>query len=158
MSRIKNYKFELNEEQVRRVRRVFNIYADRSGVAKPADILEGMREAGIDEKNPMVYDLISQINSTEFRSGITFEQLIEQIEKKLADRDSEEAIDRIFQYYVENPNKQSITYEDIKRLANEVGEEMDDDQAKRIISKIASNGKDLTFDEFYTVMTKKVQL
>ena len=35
---------------------------------------------------------------------------------------------------------------------------MGDDQAKRIISKIASNGKDLTFDEFYSVMTKKVQL
>ena len=158
MSRLKNYKFELNEEQVRRIKRVFNIYADRSGVAKPGDILEGMREAGVDEKNPMVYDLISQINSSEFRNGITFEQLIEEIEKKLGDRNSEEAIDRIFQYYVENPNKQSITYEDIKRLASEVGEEMGDDQAKRIISKIASNGKDLTFDEFYSVMTKKVQL
>ena len=32
---------------------------------------------------------------------------------------------------IENPNKQTITYEDIKRLANEVGEDMEDDQAKR---------------------------
>ena len=84
--------------------------------------------------------------------------MVEEIEKKLADRTSEEAIDRIFQYYVENPNKQTITYEDIKRLANEVGEDMEDDQAKRIVSRIASNGKDITFDEFYTVMTKKIQL
>ena len=157
MSRLKDYKFELNEEQVRKIRRVFNIYADRSGIAKPSDILEGMREAGIEEKNPIAYDLISQFNNTDFRNGITFEQLIQEIDKKLSDRDSEEAIDRIFQYYSQNPNKQTITYEDIKRLANEIGEDMDDDQAKRIISKVAKNGKDLDFDEFYTVMTKKAQ-
>ena len=58
MSRLKNYKFELNEEQSRKIRRVFNIYADRSGIVKLSDMLEGMREVGVDEKNPEVYDLI----------------------------------------------------------------------------------------------------
>ena len=158
MSRLKDYNFELNEEQVRRIRRVFNIYADRSGIAKPSDILEGMREAGVDEKNPVVYDLISQFDSGDYKNGITFDQLIEEIDKKLADRESEEAIERIFQYYLEGPNKQTINTQDIKRLANEIGEDMDDDQAKRIFNKISKNGNELTFDEFYTVMTKKVQL
>ena len=157
MSRLKDYKFELNEEQSRKIRRVFNIYADRSGIAKISDILEGLKEAQVDEKNPIVYDLISQLNNADYRNGITVEQMIQEIEKKLADRESEEAIDRIFQYYVQNPNKQTLTYEDIQRLASEIGEDMDDDQAKRIINKIAKNGKDLNFDEFYTVMTKKVQ-
>ena len=158
MSRLKDYNFELNEEQVRRIRRVFNIYADRSGIAKPSDILEGMREAGVDEKNPVVYDLISQFDSGDYKNGITFDQLIEEIDKKLADRESEEAIERIFQYYLEGPNKQTINAQDIKRLANEIGEDMDDDQAKRIFNKISKNGNELTFDEFYTVMTKKVHI
>jgi Ca2+-binding EF-hand superfamily protein len=157
MSRLKNYKFELNEEQSRKIRRVFNIYADRSGIVKLSDMLEGMREVGVDEKNPEVYDLISQLNSTDYKNGIKFEQLIEEIDKKIADRNSEEAIERIFQYYVQNPNKQTITVEDIQRLANEIGEDMEEDQARRIMNKVAKNGKDLTFDEFYTVMTKKVQ-
>ena len=120
-------------------------------------MLEGMREVGVDEKNPEVYDLISQLNSTDYKNGIKFEQLIEEIDKKIADRNSEEAIERIFQYYVQNPNKQTITVEDIQRLANEIGEDMEEDQARRIMNKVAKNGKDLTFDEFYTVMTKKVQ-
>ena len=34
---------------------------------------------------------------------------------------------------------------------------MEDDQAIRIMNKVAKNGKDLTFDEFYNVMTKKVK-
>jgi Ca2+-binding EF-hand superfamily protein len=157
MSRLKDYKFELNEEQVRKIRRAFNIYADRSGIVKLSDMLEGMRDVGIDEKNPIVYDLISQLNSTDYKNGIKFEQLIEEIDKKIADRNSEEAIDRTFQYYIQNLNQQTITAEDIKRLANEIGEDMEDDQAIRIMNKVAKNGKDLTFDEFYNVMTKKVK-
>ena len=120
-------------------------------------MLEGMRDVGIDEKNPIVYDLISQLNSTDYKNGIKFEQLIEEIDKKIADRNSEEAIDRTFQYYIQNLNQQTITAEDIKRLANEIGEDMEDDQAIRIMNKVAKNGKDLTFDEFYNVMTKKVK-
>ena len=157
MSRLKDYKFELNEEQVRKIKRAFNIYADRSGIVKLSDMLEGMRDVGIDEKNPIVYDLISQLNSTDYKNGIKFEQLIEEIDKKIADRNSEEAIDRTFQYYIQNLNQQTITAEDIKRLANEIGEDMEDDQAIRIMNKVAKNGKDLTFDEFYNVMTKKVK-
>lgn len=157
MSRLKDYKFELNEEQVRKIRRAFNIYADRSGIVKLSDMLEGMRDVGVDEKNPIVYDLISQLNSTDYKNGIKFEQLIEEIDKKIADRNSEEAIDRTFQYYIQNLNQQTITAEDIKRLANEIGEDMEDDQAIRIMNKVAKNGKDLTFDEFYNVMTKKVK-
>ena len=106
MSRLKDYKFELNEEQVRKIRRAFNIYADRSGIVKLSDMLEGMRDVGIDEKNPIVYDLISQLNSTDYKNGIKFEQLIEEIDKKIADRNSEEAIDRTFQYYIQNLNQQ----------------------------------------------------
>ena len=157
MSRLKDYKFELNEEQVRKIRRAFNIYADRSGIVKLSDMLEGMRDVGVDEKNPIVYDLISQLNSTDYKNGIKFEQLIEEIDKKIANRNSEEAIDRTFQYYIQNLNQQTITAEDIKRLANEIGEDMEDDQAIRIMNKVAKNGKDLTFDEFYNVMTKKVK-
>ena len=158
MSRLKDYNFELNEEQVRKIKRVFNIYADRSGIVKPSDILEGMREAGVDEKYPVVFDLISQFDSGDYKNGMKFEQLIEEIDKKLADRDSEEALDRIFQYYLESPNKQTINAQDIKRLSNELGEEMDDEQAKRIFNKICKNGNELTFDEFYNVMTKKIHL
>ena len=154
----KGQKFELNLDQEKKIKRVFSIYADRSGIAKISDILEGMKEAGIDERNPLAYDLISQLNTGEFRNGIKFEELIGEINKKLADRESEESIGRLFQYFVENPNQQKITVEEIKRVAYEVGQDMDDDQARRLISKVAKNGKDLDFDEFYTVMTKKVQI
>ena len=158
MSRLKDHKYELSIDQEKKLKRVFNVYEDRSGVAKLGDILEGMREAGIDEKNPLAYDLISQLNTGDFKNGIKFEELISEINKKLADRSSEESIERLFQYFIQNSNKDKITVEELKRLADEIGEDISDDQAQRIMNKVSKNGKDLNFDEFYNIMTKKVQL
>ena len=158
MSRLKDYKYELSIDQEKKLKRVFKVYEDRSGIAKLGDILEGMREAGIDEKNPLAYDLISQLNTGDFKNGIKFEELISEINKKLADRSSEESLERLFQYFIQNSNKDKITVEELKRLADEVGEDISDDQAQRIMNKVSKNGKDLSFDEFYNIMTKKVQL
>ena len=158
MSRLKDYKYELSIDQEKKLKRVFKVYEDRSGIAKLGDILEGMREAGIDEKNPLAYDLISQLNTGDFKNGIKFEELISEINKKLADRSSEESIERLFQYFIQNSNKDKITVEELKRLADEVGEDISDDQAQRIMNKVSKNGKDLDFNEFYNIMTKKVQL
>ena len=158
MSRLKDYKYELSIDQEKKLKRVFKVYEDRSGIAKLGDILEGMREAGIDEKNPLAYDLISQLNTGDFKNGIKFEELISEINKKLADRNSEESIERLFQYFIQNSNKDKITVEELKRLADEIGEDISDDQAQRIMNKVSKNGKDLDFNEFYNIMTKKVQL
>ncbi len=158
MSRLKDHKYELSIDQEKKLKRVFKVYEDRSGIAKLGDILEGMREAGIDEKNPLAYDLISQLNTGDFKNGIKFEELISEINKKLADRSSEESIERLFQYFIQNSNKDKITVEELKRLADEIGEEISDDQAQRIMNKVSKNGKDLDFNEFYNIMTKKVQL
>ena len=158
MSRLKDHKYELSIDQEKKLKRVFKVYEDRSGIAKLGDILEGMREAGINEKNPLAYDLISQLNTGDFKNGIKFEELISEINKKLADPNSEESIERLFQYFIQNSNRDKITVEELKRLADEIGEDISDDQAQRIMNKVAKNGKDLDFDEFYNIMTRKVQL
>ena len=158
MSRLKNTKLELNIEQVKLLKRVFTLYTDRSGILDLKDILEAMREAEFDAKFPIVYGLIAQINASEFKNGIKFEQLLDEINKKLEDRESEESIERSFAYFVQNSDRQKINEKDIKRLADEIGEELSEDQAKRIISRIAKNGKDVDFDEFFNIMTKKAKL
>ena len=158
MSRIKNTKLELNVDQIKILKRVFSLYSDKSGILDLKEILGAMREAEFDSKFPIVYDLIVQINASEFKNGIKFEQLIDEINKKLEDRESEESVERSFSYFIGNSQKEKIGADDIKRVADELGEELTDDQAGRIVSRIAKNGKNVDFDEFYTVMTKKTKL
>ena len=158
MSRIKNSTLELNVDQVKILKRVFNLYSDKSGILDLKELLGAMRESELDLKFPLVYDLISQINASEYKNGIKFEQLIDEINKRLEDRESEESIERSFSYFVGNSDKQKIGADDIKKVADDIGEELTEDQAKRIISRIAKNGKNVDFDEFYSVMTKKAKL
>ena len=158
MSRIKNSKLELNVDQVKILKRVFNLYSDKSGILDLKEILGAMRESELDLKFPLVYDLISQINASEYKNGITFEQLLDEINKRLEDRESEESIERSFSCFTGNSDKQKIGADDIKQVADDIGEELTEDQSKRIIGRIAKNGKNVDFDEFYMVMTKKAKL
>ena len=158
MSRIKNSKLELNVDQVKILKRVFNLYSDKSGILDLKEILGAMRESELDLKFPLVYDLIAQINASEYKNGITFEQLLDEINKRLEDRESEESIERSFSCFTGNSDKQKIGADDIKQVADDIGEELTEDQAKRIIGRIAKNGKNVDFDEFYSVMTKKAKL
>ena len=84
MSRIKNSKLELDVEQVKLLKRVFSLYSDKSGILDLKEILGAMREAEFDLKFPLVYDLIGQINASEYKNGIKFEQLIDEIILRLA--------------------------------------------------------------------------
>ena len=158
MSRIKNSKLELNVDQVKILKRVFNLYSDKSGILDLKEILGAMRESELDSKFPLVYDLIAQINASEYKNGITFEQLLDEFNKRLEDRESEESIERSFSCFTGNSDKQKIGADDIKQVADDIGEELTEDQAKRIIGRIAKNGKNVDFDEFYMVMTKKAKL
>ena len=158
MSRIKNTKLELNIDQLKTLKRVFNLYADRDGIVDLKDILEGMREAELNIKHPLVYDLISEFNSSEYKKGITYEQFCDEINKKLEDRESEDSIERSFSYFVNNSDRIKMNEKDIKRMADEVGEELSEEQAKKIINRIGKNGKDADFDEFYMVMTKQSKI
>ena len=158
MSRIKNSTLELNVDQVKILKRVFNLYADRNGVVDLKDILEGMREAQLDIKHPLVYDLISEFNSSMYKNGINYEQFCDEINKKLEDRNSEDSIERSFAYFVENSDRMKINANDVKRMADEVGEELTEDQAKRIINRVGKNGKDADFEEFNIVMTKQSKI
>ena len=158
MSRIKNSKLELNVDQVKILKRVFNLYSDKSGILDLKEILGAMRESELDLKFPLVYDLIAQINASEYKNGITFEQLLDEINKRLENRESEESIERSFSCFTGNSDKQKIGADDIKQVADDIGEELTEDQAKRIIGRIAKNGKNVDFDEFYMVMTKKAKL
>ena len=158
MSRLKNTKLELNIDQLKIVKRVFNLYADRNGVVDLKDILEGMREAQLDIKHPLVYDLISEFNFSMYKNGINYEQFCDEINKKLEDRNSEDSIERSFAYFVENSDRMKINANDVKRMADEVGEELTEDQAKRIINRVGKNGKDADFEEFNIVMTKQSKI
>ena len=157
MSRLKKYRFELNTDELKKVKKVFDIFG-KGGVVDPHEIVQTMLEAGLDQTNPVAFELISEFDVPEYsRNGLSYDDFVDKINSNLADRKSDKAMERDFQLFVEDPSKNVITYKEVCRLGGEIGVDINEEQAKVLMSKAAENGNSLDFDEFSVVMTKKIK-
>ena len=49
----------------------------------------------------------------------------------------------------------NITLSSLKKISKELGENMSDEELKDMLERASKNGVELTFEEFYDIMTKK---
>ena len=89
------------------------------------------------------------------KGGITFDEFIKAIEKKLGNKDTKEGIRNIFNLFVDDPDHDVITFNDLKKISKELGENMSDEEIREMLERASKNGKELTFEEFYEIMKKK---
>ena len=87
--------------------------------------------------------------------GINFDDFVDAINDKLEDKESKEGIKRIFDLFIDDPNADTITLRSIKKISKELGENMSDKELKDMLERASKNGVELTFEEFYDIMTKK---
>ena len=115
-----------------------------------------MESTGMHEKESLIYSIFDDLDTEESENnGVTFEQLIEAINKKLGNRNTKEGARKIFELFVDKKDSQTITLHALKKAANEFGQKMTNEQLKELFEKASRNGNELTFDEFYKVLNKK---
>ena len=98
--------------------------------------------------------MIAELDTEENQNGITFEQFLEAITRKLGDKETREGINRIFDLF-DDDKTGSINLRNMKRVAKELGEVLTAEELKEILSRAASNGEEITREDFYNIMTKK---
>ena len=103
-----------------------------------------MQSFGFDSKNPIIYELIADLDTeTAKNGGIDFETFVESINNKLGDKESKEGIRRIFDLFIDDPNADTITLNSLKKIARELGENMTADELKDMLERASSNGTEL---------------
>ena len=75
--------------------------------------------------------------------------------EKLGDKKSKEGIRRIFELFIDDPNADTITLSSLKKISKELEENISDEELKDMLERASKNGVELTFEEFYDIMTKK---
>ena len=156
MSRVLKYKPEFNKEELHSIEKAFKLFADRSGMMNLNNMVIAMKELKFDENEPVVYDIVSEIES-ETKTPVSYEDFVDKLTEKLQDRESQKATERVFDLFVEDP-KGTLTYEVLKKVAVETGDNASDEDLKRLIKSGASNGNDIPYEEFHSIMTKDVSL
>ena len=156
MSRVLKYKPEFNKEELHSIEKAFKLFADRSGMMNLNNMVIAMKELKFDENEPVVYDIISEIES-ETKTPVSYDDFVDKLTEKLQDRESQRATERVYELFVEDP-KGTLTYEVLKKVAVETGDNASDEDLRRLIKNGASNGNDIPYEEFHSIMTKDVSL
>ena len=100
--------------------------------------------------------LISELES-ENRSGLIYDDFIDRLTEKLRDRESQKATERVYDLFVEDP-KGTVTFEILKKVHQDIREDASEDDIRRLIKSGASNGTDIPYDEFHSIMIKNISL
>ncbi len=148
----------LSNEEVDEIRQAFDLFdTNGSGKIDPRELKAAMQSLGFDSKNPTIFQLIAELDTPEAakQGGIDFDAFVEAINNKLGDKETKEGIRRIFDLFIDDANSDTITLAALRRIARELGENMTNEELKDMLERASSNGTELTFEEFYDIMTKK---
>ncbi len=149
----------LSRKELGAVKKLFRLFQDRDQTIDPHEVIVSMQTLRFNEKSPVIYELFEEFDTPEnSKNRLDYEQFVELLSAKLSDTDSQKAIERIYEAFLSESNKDTIDFDVIKKVAKDVGDDITDEQIRAMLERCSQNGKDMTFEEFYEVMTKKVNL
>ena len=147
----------LRRKELGSVKKLFRLYQDRNGTIDPHEVIVSMQTLKLNEKSPIIYELFEEFDTPEnSRNRLDYDEFVDLLNEKLSDRDRQKAISRIYEVFLGNSPGETLTFDILKKVCQDVGEDMTDTQIRELLERAGQNGKELTFDEFYAVMTKKV--
>ena len=156
MSRLLRNKPEFSKEELHSFEKAFKLFADRNGMVNLNNMVIAMKELKFDESEPVVYDLMAEME-TEVKGSLTYDEFIGKLTEKLQDRESQRATERVYELFVEDPNK-TLNFETLKKVTQQIGDNTPDEDLQRLIKSGASNGTDIHHEELHSIMTKDVSL
>ena len=156
MSRVLKYKPEFDKVELESIQKAFKLFADRNGYMNINNMVIAMKELKLDENEPVIYDLMTELEA-ENKESMTYDDFLDKLTQKLQDRDSQRSTERVYELFVEDPNK-ALNYEILKKVAEKIGDDTPDEDLQRLIKNGASNGTDIPYEEFHSIMTKDISL
>lgn len=99
---------------------------------------------------------IQEVDCVTILIGIDFEEFLKMATSKVSTKDSRADIQKVFNLYDWNKEGR-ITFDELKRVALDLGEEMTDEEVMSMFKKadIDDDGF-VSFDDFYNIMTGRV--
>ena len=143
-------KFELPFGNITELKKAFDILdADGKEVLNMTEIMETLDDMRFNQTDPTLYNIIKDLAD---REKCSWPKFAYQVNKKMTDRQSREGLRTIFDLFIDNPDKNTITFETFKKICNEIECGLSEQQLNDIFKIAASNGDEITFKEFEEYM------
>ena len=148
----------LTRKELGSVKRLFRLFQDRNSTIDPNEMVVSMQTLKLNEKNPVIYELFEEFDTPEnSRNRLDYDDFIDLLNEKLMDKDSEKVLQRYYELFLGDSQGETLTFENIKKVVEDVGDDMTDSQIRELLERATQNGKDMTYEEFRDIMTKNVK-
>ena len=143
-------KFELPEGDLTELKKAFDIL-DVEGKQKlnVKEIMNAMDEMQFFKTDPTLYSIFKDLSDKEKCSWPKFASYVN---ARLTDRESKEGLSTIFNLFIDDPEKNTITYDTFKKLCSEIDSGLSEKQIGEIIKAATLGGNEITFKEFQEYM------
>jgi Ca2+-binding EF-hand superfamily protein len=141
----------LTQEQENEIREAFDLFdTDNSGTIDANELKVAMKALGFEANDQEVKQMIASID-TDGSGTIDYEEFLNMMTAKMSEQDSLDEIKKAFHLF--DPDNSGITFEKLKRVAIELGEELTDEEIREMIREASANDR-VTFEDFAAIMTK----
>ena len=143
-------KFELPFGNITELKKAFDILdADGKEVLNMNEIMETLDDMRFNQTDPTLYNILKDLAD---REKCSWPKFAYQVNKRMTDRQSREGLRTIFNLFIDNPDKNTITFETFKKICNEIECGLSEQQLNDIFKIAATNGDEITFKEFEEYM------
>ena len=162
----KAYKQELTEVQKAEVKEAFDLFdSNGQGMIDLQALKVALRALGFEPQKEEIKKLVSDQNNNiahrdkdrdsrdkEGQVTIDFNDFLDIMTTKMSERDSEQELSKAFILF--GQSKDHITFEDLKTIARELGENMSDDELKEMMFEANRHDREgnVTREEFMNIL------
>ncbi|XP_055148601.1 centrin-1 [Symphalangus syndactylus] len=148
---------ELTEDQKQEVREAFDLFdVDGSGTIDVKELKVAMRALGFEPRKEEMKKMISEMDK-EGTGKISFNDFLAVMTQKMSEKDTKEDILKAFRLF-DDDETGKISYKNLKRVANELGENLTDEELQEMIDEADRDGDGEVNEEEFLRMMRKTNL
>jgi Ca2+-binding EF-hand superfamily protein len=115
-----------------------------------------MTSLGFESKNGRIFQMLADLDA-DGSGAIDFGEWLNLMTKRVNDKDSRVNINKIFAIF-DDERTGFISSKNLRRIADELGEQVSNEEIEELIKRADSDGDGLVSEEeFYTIVTRKIK-
>ena len=143
-------KFELPYGNITELKRAFDILdEDGTEILKMNELMQTLNEMEFNKTDPTLYSIFKDLSN---RDKCSWPKFAYYANVRMTDRESKEGLLTIFNLFIDNPEKNTITFDTFKKICQELECGFSEEKLKKILEDATINGNEITFKEFEQYM------
>ena len=154
-----HFRQELTEQQKTEVKEAFDLFdTEGSGVIEAKELKVALRALGFEPQKDEIKRLINEVGGTggekDATGTIDFKEFLEIMTLKMSEKDNPEEIEKAFKLF-DVDNAGVINYENLRAIAEELKENISEDELREMIYEACKNREgSVTKEQFEAILNR----